>query len=62
MISRDKIEVVLVLFLAAVCIGAMIYFPKPAGKVYNCSIVEFAPDIPLKVKEECRKLNSVKIK
>jgi hypothetical protein len=26
-------------------------------KIYNCSIAEISPDYPLKVKEECRKLN-----
>ena len=25
---------------------------------YNCSLAEISPDIPIKVKEECRKLRS----
>lgn len=60
--SRDKIEVGLVLLLVVVCIGALIYIPKPKGKVYTCALAEISPDYPLDVKEECRKLNSVKIK
>jgi len=41
-----------------VCIYILynIGFPKEA--VYNCSIAEISPDIPLKVKEECRKLQA----
>jgi hypothetical protein len=34
----------------------------PQEATYNCSIAEISPDIPLKVKEECRKLRSIKIK
>jgi hypothetical protein len=62
MIAKDKIETGLVLLLVVVCIGALIYVPKPKGKVYTCSLAEISPDYPLEVKEECRKLNSVKIK
>ncbi len=62
MLSRDKIEVGLVLLLAAVCIVAVIYIPQPKGKIYTCALAEISPDYPLDVKEECRKLNSVKIK
>ena len=31
--------------------------PRHSEVVYNCDIAEISPDIPLKVKEECRKLN-----
>lgn len=31
------------------------FIPAPEGKIYDCSIAEFHPDIPPKVKEECRK-------
>jgi len=36
--------------------------PKHGERVYNCSIAEISPDIPIKVKEECRKLRTDKIK
>jgi hypothetical protein len=26
------------------------------GKVYDCSLAEWHPDIPIKIKEECRKM------
>lgn len=34
------------------------YLPQEA--TYNCSIAEISPDVPVKVKEECRKLRMVK--
>lgn len=33
----------------------LVLIPFPEGKVYDCSIAEFHPDVPPKVKEECRK-------
>ena len=30
--------------------------------IYNCSISEISPDIPIEVKNQCRKLNSEKFK
>ena len=36
-------------------------YERPMVKVYDCSIVEFSPDVPIPVKEECRKLRSLKI-
>ncbi len=31
-------------------------FGRPTVKVYDCGMAEWHPDIPTKVKEECRKL------
>ena len=40
----------------------MVYLlPKEQERVYNCSIAEISPDIPVKVKEECRKLRKTYI-
>ena len=36
-------------------------YERPVVKVYDCAIAEYAPDIPVPVKEECRKLRSLKI-
>ena len=30
--------------------------------IYNCSLSEISPDIPIEVKNQCRKLNSEKFK
>lgn len=49
--------------LVWVGIGALyFYLPKPKEVVYNCTWSEINPDIPPKVKEECRKLRMEKIK
>jgi hypothetical protein len=42
--------------IATVCWALLFSFiPAPEGRIYDCSITEFHPDIPPKVKEECRK-------
>ena len=30
--------------------------PMPEGKVYNCDLAEISPDIPIAVKNECRRM------
>jgi hypothetical protein len=62
MLSKDNIQITLAVLLIIICVVAIIYIPMPTGKVYTCSLAEISPDYPLQVKEECRKLNSVKIK
>jgi hypothetical protein len=39
---------------------ALTYYtlPRHGVVVYNCSIAEISPDIPVAVKEQCRKLRS----
>jgi hypothetical protein len=39
-----------------VCLYMLFTIPQPRQVVYNCSIAEISPDIPTKVREECRKL------
>ena len=43
----------------AILVGAIWYSGKIVDKVtYNCDIAEISPDIPIKVKEQCRQLRS----
>jgi hypothetical protein len=30
--------------------------PMPESKVYNCDLAEISPDIPIAVKNECRRM------
>jgi hypothetical protein len=46
----------------ALIYGIHAYLPNQGGVVYNCTWAEISPDIPLKVKEECRKRNAERIK
>ena len=34
--------------------------PMPETKVYDCGMAEWHPDIPVEVKEECRKIRGQK--
>jgi hypothetical protein len=49
------------LVLCATMYLILTYAPKEQGRIYNCTWVEISPDIPPKVKEECRKQNAKKI-
>ena len=55
--------IIAIVFLAILAMAVVFaYLPKHGVVVYNCSIAEISPDIPIKVKEECRKLNMKEIK
>jgi F0F1-type ATP synthase membrane subunit b/b' len=43
--------------LAFVLLFAVVIWPPPKEKMIDCRIAEISPDIPVKAKEECRKLN-----
>lgn len=48
--------------MAVLMAWAVMLLPKHGEIVYNCTWVEISPDIPPKVREECRKLNVREIK
>jgi hypothetical protein len=39
-----------------VAITILLNFGSDRQKVYDCGMAEWHPDIPIKIKEECRKL------
>ena len=45
--------------LVVLCIVLLyiMYAMQPTGRVYDCGMAEWHPDIPVEVKEECRKRN-----
>lgn len=51
------LEIILGIVLAALLVYGYfgLYLTETKGRVYNCSIAEISPDIPLEVKEACRK-------
>jgi uncharacterized membrane protein YgaE (UPF0421/DUF939 family) len=61
--TRSLIELVLlVLAISIAFVLAFLFMPKKGDVVvYNCSIAEISPDIPLEVKEKCRKLRAENI-
>ena len=59
-IHKNLIIVTGVLLSVLAMLVLFTYLPRHGVVVYNCSIAEISPDIPLKVKEECRKLRMEK--
>jgi hypothetical protein len=61
--TRSLIE--LLFLVSAIIIAfalAFMFMPKKGDVVvYNCSLAEISPDIPLEVKEKCRKLRAEKL-
>lgn len=46
--------VLLVLLMSVLVIGLMIHSPPANFRSYDCSMAEFHPDYPVKVKQACR--------
>lgn len=54
-------EIKFIILLLAVMLSMMAAFFQPKYSVtYDCRIAEISPDVPAKVKEECRKLQEKK--
>lgn len=58
---KREIVIVVVGLTAGFCL-TFFTLPRQTAKVYDCSIAEISPDIPIKAKEECRRLRSENIK
>ena len=54
MIKEIIIFTILLVFLYVLAV----FMPRTETRVYDCGMAEWHPDIPPKVKEECRKLKS----
>jgi cbb3-type cytochrome oxidase cytochrome c subunit len=55
---KKNLSIILVSILLVISIAGIIVFaPRHGVIVYNCSIAEISPDMPVVVKEECRKKN-----
>jgi hypothetical protein len=55
-------EVIVVCILIVLGTLAFLFLPKQEYRVYNCSIAEISPDVPIEAKEACRKLRMEQIK
>lgn len=58
---KDNILVTLSLFALVGFVYVEISQERPTQIRYNCDIAEISPDIPIKVKEECRKMKGQRI-
>jgi hypothetical protein len=49
-----NISVVIGIFIIFIIL-ALSNFERPEGRIYDCGMAEWHPDIPTEVKEECRR-------
>ena len=60
MMNRSEWGFLLVMLLVVASIAVQCYHPLTVGErtkiFYDCRIAEISPDVPPKVKQECRKL------
>jgi hypothetical protein len=54
----DEVKFATLFFLVVASLAAMFFQPRYPTIKYDCRIAEISPDVPPKVKEECRKLMS----
>jgi hypothetical protein len=53
---------IIVVILALAMFGLIVFGNSlPSSRTYDCGMAEWHPDIPPKVKEECRKRHSTKV-
>lgn len=55
MVHHLKNLIIILLSLICICILLFSDFGNQ-GKVYDCNLAEWHPDIPVQVREECRRL------
>lgn len=54
--KRENVKYIIGAILATIFWAIILWLiPMPEGRVYDCGMAEWHPDIPREVKEECRK-------
>jgi hypothetical protein len=62
-VKRETVEISIVIIASIIAVLVMIFiFPRQQGRYYDCGMAEWHPDIPNKVKEECRKIRTENFK
>ena len=57
---NDEVKFIILLIAVIVSMVCMFIQPDHSAIFYDCRIAEISPDVPPKVKEECRKKMSAK--
>jgi hypothetical protein len=57
---NDEVKFIILMLAVLLSILAMFFPPSHTAVFYDCRIAEISPDVPPKVKEECRKLQESK--
>jgi hypothetical protein len=58
---RQSLDIILLIILSMLALGFGLYMAITHPHItvrYDCSIAEISPDIPVQVKEACRKLRA----
>ncbi len=55
--QRPTIKDVIIIILGVALMVCFLITVKSEGRYYDCGMAEWHPDIPNKVKEECRRLH-----
>ena len=50
-------KIIILILFVIMLFGLMAKIEFPDGRTYDCGMAEWHPDIPSKVKEECRRLH-----
>jgi hypothetical protein len=60
--SIKRLALIVIMLLLIVVVIPFLLWIAPAGgtRVYDCGMAEWHPDIPIEVKEECRRLRANK--
>jgi hypothetical protein len=63
MTEHPKISalILIVMFACLLTLSALAFSNQPKYKIYDCSIAEWHPDYPAKVREQCRRLQGKKV-
>ena len=55
---KPSLSIIAIVVVVALTIFAIYITPTSSVIVYDCRLAEISPDIPVKAKEQCRKLQA----
>lgn len=59
LVKREIVEHAVFMVAIVIAFSIVLFImPSQQGRTYDCGMAEWHPDIPTKVKEECRKLRA----
>jgi len=55
-VSDTIVGKIIIAVAVIICVIFLVSLDQPKGKIYDCGMAEWHPDIPIAVKEECRRI------
>ena len=56
--SDTTVGKIIIAVAVIICVIFLVSLDHPEGKTYDCGMAEWHPDIPIAVKEECRRIRN----